>query len=103
MSTNNQREKMPNYLLQWEAMGKAKSHGCDVYDLWGAPDSFDGKDSMSGVFRFKEGLGGVLHRTIGAWDYPLKPGLYFIYQKVLPRILCLTRWMRAGKIRQEVQ
>ena len=103
MSTILQREKMPNYLLQWEAMRKAKSLGCDTYDLWGAPDSFDGKDNMSGVFRFKEGLGGVLHRTIGAWDYPNRPGLYFVYQKVLPRILDITRWIRAGKIRQEAQ
>lgn len=103
MSTTEQREKMPNYLLQWEAMQLAKTRGCEVYDLWGAPDEFDGKDSMSGVFRFKEGLGGVLHRTIGAWDYPNKKILYFIYQQVIPRILGFTRWLRRGKIRQEAQ
>ena len=68
MSTTEQREKMPNYLLQWEAMQLAKTRNSEDYDLWGAPDEFDGKDSMSGVFRFKEGLGGVLHRTVGAWD-----------------------------------
>ncbi len=103
MSTTKQREKMPNYLLQWEAMRLAKTRGCDVYDLWGAPDEFDGKDSMSGVFRFKEGLGGVLHRTIGAWDYPNNNVLYFIYQQVLPRLLDFTRWLRRGKIRQEAE
>jgi lipid II:glycine glycyltransferase (peptidoglycan interpeptide bridge formation enzyme) len=37
MSRNAHREKMPTYLLQWEAMKIAKSKGCDVYDLWGAP------------------------------------------------------------------
>ncbi len=103
MSSGNQREKMPNYLLQLEAMRVAKSHGCETYDLWGAPDDFDGQDRMSGVFRFKEGLGGVLQRGIGAWDFPNKPFLYFLYQQVLPRILNLTRRIRAGKIRQEVQ
>jgi peptidoglycan pentaglycine glycine transferase (the first glycine) len=103
MSTNNHREKMPNYLLQWEAMKAAKSRGCNIYDLWGAPDEFDGDDSMSGVFRFKEGLGGVLHRTIGAWDYPNRKILHTIYQRVLPRILDFTRWLRRGKIHQEVQ
>jgi len=101
MSTNKQREKMPNYLLQWEAMKMAKSKGCEVYDLWGAPDEFDGTDSMAGVFRFKEGLGGVLHRTVGAWDYPNRKILYIVYQQVLPRILDITRWLRRGKIRQE--
>ncbi len=103
MSTTSHREKMPNYLLQWEAMKKAKALGCEVYDLWGAPDTFTGEDSMSGVYRFKEGLGGVLHRTIGAWDYPTKPFLYTIYQHVLPRVQNLTRKIRAGKIRQEVE
>lgn len=103
MSTNTHREKMPNYLLQWEAMKRAKALGCEIYDLWGAPDTFTGEDNMSGVYRFKEGLGGVLHRTIGAWDFPTKPILYAIYQHVLPWVLNLTRIIRAGKIRQEVE
>src|SRR5688572_13782759 len=30
MSRNAHREKMPTYLLQWEAMKIAKSHGCEV-------------------------------------------------------------------------
>lgn len=102
MSTTKQRDKMPNYLLQWEAMRIAKSVGCTIYDLWGAPDTFEGADSMSGVFRFKEGLGGVLHRTIGAWDFPNRPLTYFVYQGVLHRILNVTRWIRRGAIKKEV-
>ena len=58
MSRNVHREKMPTYLLQWEAMKRAKAKGCTVYDLWGAPEAFDESDSMWGVYRFKEGLGG---------------------------------------------
>lgn len=103
MSTTAHREKMPNYLLQWEAMRKAKGYGCEVYDLWGAPDVFNAGDSMFGVFRFKEGLGGEVIRTPGAWDYPVKPFLYFAYQRVLPRILNLIRWFRRGKILQEIK
>ena len=69
MSRNAHREKMPTYLLQWEAMKHAKAKGCTVYDLWGAPDVFDESDSMWGVYRFKEGLGGKVVRTLGAWDF----------------------------------
>ena len=65
MSRNAHREKMPTYLLQWEAMKRAKAKGCSVYDLWGAPDVFDESDSMWGVYRFKEGLGGKVVRTLG--------------------------------------
>ena len=37
-STDLLREKMPNYLLQWEAMRWARERGCTEYDLWGVPD-----------------------------------------------------------------
>jgi len=37
-STDEERNRMPTYLLQWEAMKWAKAHGCEEYDLWGVPD-----------------------------------------------------------------
>lgn len=91
MSTKEHREKMPNYLLQWEAMKFAKSKGCDAYDMWGAPDVFDQSDPLWGVYRFKEGLGGTIERHIGAWDLPVRPRLYYLYMQILPRILRLMR------------
>jgi lipid II:glycine glycyltransferase (peptidoglycan interpeptide bridge formation enzyme) len=97
MSRELHREKMPNYLLQWEAMRWAKQAGCQVYDLWGAPDEFTEEDSMWGVYRFKEGLGGRVIRTIGAWDLPVRPLLYRLYTQTLPRLLDVMR--RRGKQR----
>jgi lipid II:glycine glycyltransferase (peptidoglycan interpeptide bridge formation enzyme) len=38
-SADEQRERMPTYLLQWEAMRWARSRGCSQYDLWGVPDA----------------------------------------------------------------
>ncbi len=102
MSTALHREKMPNYLLQWEAMRLAKEHGCEIYDLWGAPDVFDPADRMYGVFRFKEGLGAEVVRTAGAWDFVIKPFWYFVYQHVLPKILNLTRRMRRQSLQKEI-
>jgi peptidoglycan pentaglycine glycine transferase (the first glycine) len=91
MSFEAHREKMPNYLLQWEAMRRAKVRGCSVYDLWGAPDQFNEGDSMWGVFRFKEGLGGQVIRTLGAWDYPASRIWYKTYTQVIPRVLDAMR------------
>ena len=91
MSRDTHREKMPNYLLQWEAIRLARSHGCLVYDLWGAPEVFSDSDSMWGVYRFKEGLGGITTRYLGAWDYPVRPTLYTLYTTTLPRILAIMR------------
>ena len=102
MSTNRHREKMPNYLLQWEAMRLAARLGCKVYDLRGAPDVFDPADRMYGVFRFKEGLGATVIRTAGALDLVIKPTLYYVYQQLLPRFLNFTRSLRRKKIQKEI-
>ncbi|MFN8411492.1 MAG: peptidoglycan bridge formation glycyltransferase FemA/FemB family protein [Anaerolineales bacterium] len=95
MSRNAHREKMPTYLLQWEAMKIAKANGCDVYDLWGAPEVFDESDSMWGVYRFKEGLGGEVVRTLGAYNFAPNRILYMLYSEVMPRVLNVMR--RRGK------
>jgi peptidoglycan pentaglycine glycine transferase (the first glycine) len=102
MSRQVHRERMPSYLLQWEAMRRAKARGCSLYDLWGAPDVFDESDSMWGVYRFKEGLGGTVVRTAGALDYPARPQLYVLYTRILPRILAVMRRRRKARMRQEV-
>ncbi|MCL4561905.1 MAG: aminoacyltransferase [Chloroflexi bacterium] len=91
MSRQVHREKMPNVLLQWEAIRRAKEAGCAVYDLWGAPDLFDPSDPLWGVYRFKEGLGGQVVRTLGAWDYPVQPWLYRLYTQTLPKALDIMR------------
>ncbi|MBT3322686.1 MAG: peptidoglycan bridge formation glycyltransferase FemA/FemB family protein [Anaerolineae bacterium] len=91
MSTTNHRNKMPTYLLQWEAMKRAKERDCTVYDLWGAPEIFDESDDMWGVFRFKSGLGGEVVRTLGAWDYAPNPLWYKLYTELIPRVLNVMR------------
>jgi lipid II:glycine glycyltransferase (peptidoglycan interpeptide bridge formation enzyme) len=92
MSRAIHRQKMPNYLLQWEAIRRAKAGGCEVYDMWGAPDEFQSSDSLWGVFRFKQGFQGKVVRHIGAWDYPHRRTLYRLYTRTLPRLLNLMRW-----------
>jgi peptidoglycan pentaglycine glycine transferase (the first glycine) len=87
-STDNERNRMPAYLLQWEAIRWAKGKGCKTYDLWGVPDypeteleeSFlERSEGLWGVYRFKRGFGGQLKRTIGAWDRIYQPLLYKFY------------------------
>jgi peptidoglycan pentaglycine glycine transferase (the first glycine) len=102
MSRNAHREKMPTYLLQWEAMKRAKAYGCTVYDLWGAPEVFDESDPMWGVYRFKEGLGGQVIRTVGAWDYAPSPLWYKMYSEIIPRVLDVMRSRGKAKTRQSL-
>jgi lipid II:glycine glycyltransferase (peptidoglycan interpeptide bridge formation enzyme) len=100
MSVDAHREKMPNYLLQWEAIRRAKEAGCYLYDLWGAPEVFDEKDPLWGVFRFKEGLGGKIIRTLGAWDFPARPTYYRLYTQILPKLLAVMRRKGYERTRQ---
>ena len=102
MSTEQHRNLMPTYLLQWEAILAGKQAGCRVYDLWGAPDEFTEQDSMWGVYRFKQGLGGEVLRTIGAWDKPLRPLVFQLYARVWPRIMDLLRARGRSKTRQSL-
>lgn len=102
MSRDIHREKMPSYLLQWEAIKRAKAKGCLIYDLWGAPDVFDERDSMWGVYRFKEGLCGKVLRTLGAWDYAPNPLWYKMYSEIIPRILDVMRTRGKAKTKQNL-
>jgi peptidoglycan pentaglycine glycine transferase (the first glycine) len=103
MSHGAHREKMPNYLLQWEAMRRAKAAGCNFYDLWGAPDEFNESDSMWGVFRFKEGLGGQVVRTLGAWDFTPRPFWYKLYSEIIPRVLDMMRSRGKAKAQRALE
>lgn len=91
MSREAHREDMPNHLLQWEAIRWARRAGCLNYDFWGAPDRLDEADPMWGVYRFKEGFGARLVRTLGAWDLTVRPAWYGFYTLVLPRLLSVLR------------
>lgn len=85
------RNLMPNHLLQWEAMQRAKARGCTCYDMWGAPDTFDENDGMWGVYRFKQGFGGQTVLGLGAFDFPARPTLYRLFTGVMPRARSLLR------------
>ena len=102
MSRNVHREKMPTYLLQWEAMKRAKARGCTTYDLWGAPEVFNESDSMWGVYRFKAGLGGEVVRTLGAYDFAPNPLWYKMYSEVIPRVLDVMRSRGKARTKQNL-
>ena len=79
-SSNQNRNLMPAYALQWEALKYAKEKGCSEYDLFGIPPEDNPDHPMSGLYRFKTGFGGdILHRP-GCWDLPLKPVVYKVYR-----------------------
>lgn len=105
-SSDAERNRMPNHALQWAGMQWARDMGARRYDLWGVPDPIgvlaqglrngDGSGTsceelpldmealptsgLWGVYRFKQGFGGHVVRFAGAWDMPIEPLGYRIYQ-----------------------
>jgi peptidoglycan pentaglycine glycine transferase (the first glycine) len=88
-SSDQRRETMPAYLLQWEAMRWARARACTTYDLWGVPDLDEDtleaqftyrSDGLWGVYRFKRGFGGWLLRSQGSWDRVYRPAGYALYR-----------------------
>jgi peptidoglycan pentaglycine glycine transferase (the first glycine) len=103
MSRESHRDKMPNHLLQWEAVRWAKAQGCETYDFWGAPDEFVESDPMWGVWKFKEGFGGQIVHHIGAWDYAPSDVIYRFHNTVLPRILDVMRWRGKRSTKKDIE
>jgi len=78
-SSNEKRNLMAPYALQWKAMQDAKEAGCQYYDLFGIPPSEDPNHPMAGLYRFKTGFGGqIIHRP-GSWDFPYKAAIYGLF------------------------
>lgn len=91
-SNDHERNRMPTYLLQWQAIRWAKGRGCEEYDLWGVPDeneetlesNFESRpDGLWGVYRFKRGFGGQLKHASQALDRVYNPLLYWLYTKYI--------------------
>lgn len=87
-STDEERNRMPTYLLQWEAMRWARQRGAEEYDLYGVPDADEAtleaqfesrRDGLWGVYRFKRGFGGQVRRAVPALDRVYQPLLYPLY------------------------
>lgn len=74
-SSNEKRNLMPNFLLQWTAMQDAKAYGSKYYDMYGMPPTDDPGHPMHGLYLFKTGFGGRNVHRAGTWDVPLK-GIY---------------------------
>ena len=82
-SSNEQRNLMPNHLLQWTAMQWAKSHDCWYYNFRGIPDILEEGQELWGVYLFKRGFGGYAMRFLETHDLVYQPLIYKLYMRLL--------------------
>lgn len=83
-SSNEHRNVMPNYLLQWEMIKRAKERGCTMYDFRGVSGDINPDNPLYGLYRFKKGFNGEFTEFIGEFDLILNPMWYTIWKKAVP-------------------
>ena len=79
-SSNQHRNLMPNYLLQWEMIKMAIARHDDIYDFRGVSGVVDENHPQYGLYRFKQGFGATFTEFIGEVYMPYKPLTYKLYR-----------------------
>lgn len=67
-SSNEYRNLMPNYLLQWEMIKWAVQTNCKIYDFRGVSGDLSPENPLYGLYRFKKGFNGDFVEFCGEFD-----------------------------------
>jgi peptidoglycan pentaglycine glycine transferase (the first glycine) len=73
-----------NYLVYQRQIKDAKELGNDIFDVFGTIGDPNSDSHLIGLHDFKKKWGGEYTEFIGEFDYILKPGMNFIYNKIIP-------------------
>ena len=82
-SSNQQRNRMPNHLLQWTAIRWARAHSCSLYDFRAIAEVLEPDEDMYSLYTYKRGFGGYSQFTLETHDLPLSAPLYWMYRRTL--------------------
>lgn len=78
-SSNEHRNVMPNYLVQWAMIRWSIESGCRIYDFRGVSGFLDESNPLFGIYKFKKGFNGDLVEFMGEMDLIQKPlGFKFV-------------------------
>jgi len=82
-SSNRERNRMPNHLLQWTAIRWARERGCAVYDFRAIAEVLDPREDMYSLYQYKQGFGGTSFLTLETHDRPFSAPVYWLYSRLL--------------------
>jgi lipid II:glycine glycyltransferase (peptidoglycan interpeptide bridge formation enzyme) len=86
-SSNQDRNVMPNHLIQWRMIRVALADGCKWYDFRGvSPKTGEGDAHLEGLNRFKDGFNPRFVEYIGEFDLVLSPFWYWAWSIARPRL-----------------
>ena len=90
-SSNEHRNLMPNYLLQWEGIKYAIANGKDMYDFRGVVGVVNESHPQYGLYRFKKGFDAEFTEFIGEIYIKFKPLTNKLF-KISEKIFKMIRW-----------
>ncbi len=103
-SSNEHRNVMPNFAMQWAMIRWAREAGCTWYDFRGVSPrrrqegeeaaALEKEDHLQGLNRFKEGFGTRYVEYIGEFDLVYNKAAYWAYTKGKP---AAQKWVRRLK------
>ena len=79
-SSNDLRNLMAPYLLQWRQIQDAKNVAAKTYDFWGITVD-NAQPKWAGITRFKKGFGGKEVSYVGVYDLVINKFLYDLYAR----------------------
>lgn len=79
-SSDQHRNLMAPYLIQWTAIKEAKKLECKRYDFFGIAPDENPDHPWAGVTRFKKQFGGEEVATLGSYDLVFKPVEYKLFK-----------------------
>ena len=82
-STNEHRNLMATYLMQWEMIKWAVENKCEWYDFRGVSGFKDPKDPQYGVYKFKKGFNGEFIEFVNE--------LYIVFNPIMNTIFNLSQ------------
>lgn len=72
-SSNEHRNVMPNYLLQWDMIRWALEGSCRIYDFRGVSGDLSPENPLYGLYRFKKGFNGDFCEFCSLFTMVYKP------------------------------
>lgn len=80
-SSNEHRNLMPNYLLQWNMIQWAVEKNARIYDFRGVSGDLSEDNPLYGLYKFKKGFNGDFTEFVGEMDLVLSKPMYLLVKK----------------------
>ena len=84
-SSNDFRETMPNFSMQWAMIQDSIVAGYDVYDFRGVSGDLDESNPLYGLYKFKKGFNGDFVEFIGEADLVIDELIYKLFKEMFPK------------------